>query len=198
MCASIIGAPMPLTRGSRVAGYEITDVIGAGGMGEVYRAVDTRLERAVAVNVLPDTFTTDVDRLARFEREAKTLAALNHPYIAHVYRLEETPTGRALIMELVDGEDLSQRIARGPIPVDEALGIASQIAEAIEAAHEQGIVHRDLKPANIKVTSDGVVKVLDFGLAKTSGTGATGAMGALGAARAPGASTATAVGSDAP
>jgi serine/threonine-protein kinase len=189
---------MPLTPGSRVAGYEITGVIGAGGMGEVYRAIDTRLGRAVALKVLPDTFTGDADRLARFEREAKTLATLNHPYIAHVYGLEETPTGRALVMELVDGEDLSERIARGAIPVDEALAIASQIAEAIEAAHEQGVVHRDLKPANIKVTPDGVVKVLDFGLAKTGATGPTGATGAMGAVRAPGTAGATGAASDLP
>jgi Tol biopolymer transport system component len=131
-------------------------------MGEVYRARDAKLSRDVAIKILPETFATDPDRLARFEREARTLAALNHPNIAQIYGLD----GSALIMELVQGEDLADRVARGPIPIDEALPIAKQIAEALEAAHEQGIIHRDLKPANIKVRPDGTVKVLDFGLAK--------------------------------
>jgi serine/threonine protein kinase len=131
-------------------------------MGEVYRARDTRLDRNVALKILPESFASDADRLMRFEREAKTLASLNHPAIAAIYGLEE----RALVMELVEGEDLSQRIARAPIPLEDALPIARQIADALEAAHEQGIVHRDLKPANIKVRPDGTVKVLDFGLAK--------------------------------
>ena len=135
-------------------------------MGEVYRARDTKLNRDVAIKVLPDSFASDADRLARFTREAQTLASLNHPNIAQIYGLEESNGVRALVMELVEGEDLSQRIARGPIPIDEALPIAKQIAEALEAAHEQGIIHRDLKPANIKVRPDGTVKVLDFGLAK--------------------------------
>src|ERR1700687_1700592 len=135
-------------------------------MGEVYRARDTRLDRDVAIKILPEAFATDPERLARFEREAKTLASLNHPNIAHIHGLEQTIGGRALVMELVEGEDLSQRIARGAIPLDEALPIARQIADALEAAHEQGIVHRDLKPANVKVRADGTVKVLDFGLAK--------------------------------
>ena len=135
-------------------------------MGQVYRARDTKLNRDVALKILPDVFATDPDRLARFTREAQTLASLNHPNIAHIHGLEESGGVRALVMELVEGEDLSQRIARGPIPVDEALPIARQIAEALEAAHEQGIIHRDLKPANIKVRPDGTVKVLDFGLAK--------------------------------
>ena len=135
-------------------------------MGEVYRAHDSRLKRDVALKVLPDSFADDPDRLARFEREAQVLASLNHPNIAHIHGLEESGGVRALVMELVEGEDLAQRIARRPIPLDEALPIAMQIAEALEAAHEQGIIHRDLKPANIKVRPDGKVKVLDFGLAK--------------------------------
>ena len=135
-------------------------------MGLVYRARDTKLNRDVALKVLPDAFAGDADRLARFTREAQTLASLNHPNIAHIHGLEESGGVRALVMELVEGDDLSQRIARGAIPVDEALPIAKQIAEALEAAHEQGIIHRDLKPANIKLRPDGTVKVLDFGLAK--------------------------------
>ena len=135
-------------------------------MGQVYRARDTKLNRDVALKILPDSFADDPDRLARFTREAQTLASLNHPNIAHIHGLEESGGGRALIMELVEGEDLSAHIARGAIPIDEALPIAKQIAEALEAAHEQGIIHRDLKPANVKVRADGTVKVLDFGLAK--------------------------------
>src|SRR5471032_2680478 len=135
-------------------------------MGQVYQATDTTLGRQVAIKVLPDAFAADPERMARFEREAKTLASLNHPHIAAIYGFEESAGAYALVMELVEGEDLAARIARGPIPLDEALPIASQIADALEAAHEQGIVHRDLKPANIKVRPDGTVKVLDFGLAK--------------------------------
>src|SRR5678815_1643715 len=135
-------------------------------MGQVWRAVDTTLGRQVAVKILPDAFASDPERLARFEREAKTLASLNHPHIAAIYGFEKSTGSHALVMELVEGEDLSQRIARGAIPLEEALPIANQIAEALEAAHEQGIIHRDLKPANIKVRDDGTVKVLDFGLAK--------------------------------
>ena len=135
-------------------------------MGQVYRATDTTLGRQVAIKILPDAFASDPERLARFEREAKTLASLNHPHIAAIYGFEKSSGLHALVMELVEGDDLSQRIARGPIPLDEALPIAKQIAEALEAAHEQGIIHRDLKPANIKVRADGTVKVLDFGLAK--------------------------------
>ena len=141
-------------------------MLGEGGMGAVFRARDTKLDRDVAIKILPEAFAHDADRLARFTREAKTLAALNHPNIAAIYGLEESDGITALVMELVEGDDLSQRIAQGPIPLDEALPIAAQIAEALEAAHEQGIIHRDLKPANIKVRSDGTVKVLDFGLAK--------------------------------
>ncbi|MGQ0736914.1 MAG: protein kinase domain-containing protein [Acidobacteriota bacterium] len=163
---------MSLMAGARVGPYEIVAPLGAGGMGEVYRARDTKLDRDVALKILPELFASDAERLARFEREAKTLAALNHPHIAQIYGLEQSSTISALVMELVEGEDLAARTARGPVPVDEALAIARQIAEALEAAHEQGIIHRDLKPANIKVRTDGTVKVLDFGLAKTGATGA--------------------------
>ena len=152
--------------GQTIGPYTITAKIGEGGMGEVYRARDAKLGRDVALKVLPSAFARDADRLARFEREARTLAALNHPHIAQIYGFEQSEPTAALVMELVDGEDLSQRLARGPIPTDEALAIARQVAAALEAAHEVGIVHRDLKPANIKVNQAGVVKVLDFGLAK--------------------------------
>ena len=157
---------MALHAGTRIGPYEVIGQIGAGGMGEVYRATDINLTRQVAVKVLPDTFANDPERLARFEREAKTLASLNHPNIAQIYGFERADGIRALVMELVEGPTLADRIAQGPVSVDEALPIAKQIAEALEAAHEQGIIHRDLKPANIKVRSDGTVKVLDFGLAK--------------------------------
>jgi eukaryotic-like serine/threonine-protein kinase len=152
--------------GTRLGAYEIAAQIGAGGMGEVYRARDTRLKRDVALKILPAGFATDLDRLARFQREAEVLASLNHPNIAAIYGLEEENGIRALVMELVEGPTVADRIAQGPIPVDEALPLAKQIAEALEVAHEQGIIHRDLKPANVKVRPDGVVKVLDFGLAK--------------------------------
>ena len=157
---------MSLILGTRVGVYEVSAQIGEGGMGQVFRATDTKLKRQVAIKVLPPALATDVDRLARFQREAEVLASLNHPNIAAIYGLEESGGLMALAMELVEGEDLSQRIARGTIPIDETLPIAKQIADALEAAHEQGIIHRDLKPANIKVRSDGTVKVLDFGLAK--------------------------------
>ena len=157
---------MALAPGTRRGPYEITARIGAGGMGEVYRARDTKLDRDVALKILPEAFASDPERLARFEREAKTLAALNHAHIAHIHGLEESDGVRALVLEFVDGPTLADRIAQGPIRIDEALPIARQIAEALEAAHEQGIIHRDLKPANIKVRTDGAVKVLDFGLAK--------------------------------
>jgi eukaryotic-like serine/threonine-protein kinase len=155
-----------LTPGTRLGPYEISAPIGVGGMGEVYRATDTNLARQVAIKVLPESMAADAERLARFDREAKTLAALNHPNIAAIYGLERSDGQTALVMELVEGPTLANRIAEGPIPVDDALAVAKQIAEALEAAHEQGIVHRDLKPANIKVRPDGTVKVLDFGLAK--------------------------------
>ena len=171
---------MSLAAGSRIGPYEVLGSLGAGGMGEVYRATDTTLGRQVAIKILPDAFAADPDRLARFEREAKTLASLNHPHIAAIYGFEKSSGIQALVMELVEGEDLSQRITRlrapgasarqAGMPLDEVLPIAKQIAEALEAAHEQGIIHRDLKPANIKVRADGTVKVLDFGLAKAMET----------------------------
>jgi serine/threonine-protein kinase len=157
---------MALDTGTRLGPYEVASKLGEGGMGEVYRATDTRLKRQVAIKILPPAVAADRDRLARFQREAEVLASLNHPNIAAIYGLEESDGLTALVMELVEGEDLSQRITRGAIALDEALPIARQIAEALEAAHEQGIIHRDLKPANIKVRPDGTVKVLDFGLAK--------------------------------
>src|SRR5207244_1604398 len=173
---------MTLSSGVRLGPYEIQAPLGAGGMGEVYRARDTRLGREVALKVLPAAMANDAERMARFQREAQMLASLNHPNIASIYGLEDSGGVRALVMELVEGPTLAERIARGSVgaglapparaqqaaslPLDEALGIAKQIAEALEAAHERGIIHRDLKPANIKVTEGGTVKVLDFGLAK--------------------------------
>ena len=157
---------MALTPGTRLGVYEVTAQIGVGGMGEVYLATDTNLKRQVAIKVLPDLVAADAERVARFQREAEVLAALNHPNIAHIHGLERTAGTIALVMELVEGPTLADRIAQGPIPVDVALPIAKQIAEALETAHEQGIIHRDLKPTNIKVRADGTVKVLDFGLAK--------------------------------
>jgi serine/threonine protein kinase len=157
---------VPLAIGSRVGPYEIAALIGEGGMGQVYRARDTKLHRDVAVKLLPDAFARDGDRIARFQREAHALAALNHPNIAIVHGLEDGDGTHAIVMELVDGPTLADAITAGPIPVPETLLIARQLTDALEAAHEQGIVHRDLKPANIKVRPDGTVKVLDFGLAK--------------------------------
>jgi Tol biopolymer transport system component len=159
---------MRLTPGTRLGPYSITAPLGSGGMGEVYRATDTNLKRDVAIKVLPESLAGDTERLARFQREAQVLAALNHPNIAAIYGLERAGGQTALVMELVDGPTLADRIARGAIPAAEALPIAKQIAEALEAAHDQGIVHRDLKPANIKLRPDGTVKVLDFGLAKST------------------------------
>jgi Tol biopolymer transport system component len=157
---------LALTPGTRLGVYEVTAQIGVGGMGEVYRATDGNLKRQVAIKVLPASVAGDADRLARFQREAEVLASLNHPNIAIIHGLEKSDGATGLVMELVEGPTLADRIAQGPIPIDEALPIAKQIAEALEAAHEQGIIHRDLKPANIKVRPDGTVKVLDFGLAK--------------------------------
>src|SRR5213592_1685157 len=173
---------MTLAAGTKLVPYEILAPLGAGGMGEVYRAHDTKLGRDVALKVLPEAFAKDCERMARFQREAQMLASLNHPNIASIYGLEESGGVRALVMELVEGPTLAERIAGGsvgaglapparaqqaaPLPLDEALGMAKQIAEALEAAHERGIIHRDLKPANIKVTEGGTVKVFDFGLAK--------------------------------
>src|SRR5215510_14082209 len=155
---------MPLSKRARLGSYEILDAIGAGGMGEVYRARDTKLGRDVAIKVLPTAFAADAQYMARFEREAQVLASLNHPNIAAVYGIEQG----ALVMELVPGQTLAERIAAGALPIEEALPIARQIAAGLEAAHDRGIVHRDLKPANVKITPDGVVKLLDFGLAKSA------------------------------
>ena len=159
--------------GETVAHYRVTSKLGAGGMGEVFRATDSRLNREVALKLLPEHFASDKERMARFHREAQVLASLSHPHIAGIHGLEESGTRTALVMELVEGDDLSERLKRGAIPLVEALGIARQIAEALEAAHDKGIIHRDLKPANVKVTPEGEVKVLDFGLAKAlEGNGA--------------------------
>ena len=152
--------------GSKLAHYEITCHLGSGGMGDVYQATDSKLGRSVAIKFLPEAFSHDNERVARFEREARVLASLNHSNIAAIHGLEESGERKFLVMELVGGETLAERIKTGPIPVDESLAIAKQIAEALEAAHEKGIIHRDLKPANVKITPEGKVKVLDFGLAK--------------------------------
>jgi len=157
---------MPLITGARVGCYEVLSPLGSGGMGEVYRAFDTKLRRQVAVKVLPGTLLPDRERMGRFEREAHLLAALNHPNIAAVYGFEDSGGAPALVMELVEGETLAERIARGPIEIEETVGLARQLAEALEYAHDRGIVHRDLKPANVRIREDGVLKVLDFGIAK--------------------------------
>jgi serine/threonine protein kinase len=157
---------MALGPGVTLGHYEVVASLGAGGMGEVWRARDTRLGREVALKVLPPAFASDPERMSRFGREARVLASLNHPHIGAIYGLEDADGVTALVLELIEGPTLADRIAPGPMPVDEALPIARQIAAALEAAHEQGIVHRDLKPANVKVKADGTVKVLDFGLAK--------------------------------
>ena len=168
---------MPLSAGTRLGHYDVTSLLGEGGMGQVWQATDTQLGRQVALKILPDAFADDPDRLARFTREAQILASLNHPNIAAIHGIEESEPStsdgtspgqavKALVLELVEGPTLADRILQGPIPLDEALPIAKQIAEALEAAHEAGVIHRDLKPANIKVREDGTVKVLDFGLAK--------------------------------
>jgi serine/threonine-protein kinase len=159
-----------LTAGTRLGSYEITGSLGAGGMGEVYRARDTKLGRAVAIKVILDQFASDEERVGRFEREAKMLAALNHPRIASLFGMEHVDGQHFLVMELVEGETLADRLRRGPMQVEDALPIAAQIAEGLEAAHDKGVVHRDLKPANVKITPDGQVKVLDFGLAKVMET----------------------------
>src|SRR5580765_8522233 len=160
------GRQVGLPIGTRLGPYEVTGPIGEGGMGEVYRAHDRTLNRDVALKVLPAAFALDPDRLARFQREAQVLASLNHPNIAAIYGFEDSGAVQALVLELVEGPTLADRIAQGAIPLEEALPIARQSADALAAAHEHGIVHRDLKPANIKLRSDGTVKVLDFGLAK--------------------------------
>ena len=161
---------MPLALGARLGVYEVLAPLGAGGMGEVYRAHDTKLNRDVAIKVLPQALADDHDRLSRFEREAQLLAALNHPNIAHVHGLQESSSGPALIMELVEGSTLSERMihARSGLPFREVVAFAGQIVDALDAAHTRAIIHRDLKPANIKITPAGTVKVLDFGLAKMS------------------------------
>src|SRR5436189_4828347 len=157
---------MSLVAGARIGPYEIVSALGAGGMGEVYRARDSKLNRDVALKILPEAVAIDSERIARFRREAQVLASLNHPHIAAIYGFEDSGSIHALVLELVEGPTLADRIAQGPLPLAEALPIAKQIADALEAAHEQGVIHRDLKPANIKVRPDGTVKVLDFGLAK--------------------------------
>ncbi len=160
--------------GKKLAHYEITAELGKGGMGEVWRARDTKLGREVAIKTLPEDFAADAGRLARFEREARLLASLNHPNIAAIYGLELFEGTRFLVLELVEGETLSERLKRGPLSIEEALALARQIADALEAAHDKGVIHRDLKPANIKVREDGTVKVLDFGLAKALDPSPTG------------------------
>src|SRR5215467_9597845 len=157
---------MSVDIGTRLGSLEITALLGKGGMGEVYRAHDTKLNRDVAIKVLPDVFANDPERVARFHREAQSVAALNHPNIAAIYDLEETHGAKFLVLELVEGETLADLLRRGPLPLDETLNVTHQICEALEAAHEKGVIHRDLKPANVKVTPEGKVKVLDFGLAK--------------------------------
>ncbi len=152
--------------GKSIAHYRITEMLGKGGMGEVYRATDTKLGREVALKVLPPVFANDAQRMARFKREAHVLASLNHPNIASIYGLEESDGVQCLVLELVEGTTLAERIKEGAVPLEESLNIAKQIAEALEAAHEKGVIHRDLKPANVKVTPEGMVKVLDFGFAK--------------------------------
>src|SRR5262245_30306363 len=174
---------MRLSPGTSFGPYDVIALIGAGGMGEVYRARDSKLQRDVALKILPDEFASDPERLARFRREAQMLAALNHPHIAQIYAIEDLPPGRettasprsiALVMEFVEGLTLSDRILRRPIPTEEAVDVAIQIATALEAAHEQGIIHRDLKPSNVRVRPDGTVKVLDFGLAKPTASHPSG------------------------
>ncbi len=165
---------MSLAAGTRFGGYEVLSPIGAGGMGEVYRARDLSLNRTVALKILPPLFANDADRLARFKREGQVLASLNHPNIAAIHGLEESGGVRALVLEYIDGPTLADRLAAGPMTLDEALPIARQIAEALEAAHDHGVIHRDLKPANVKLRPDGTVKVLDFGLAKALESGEAG------------------------
>jgi serine/threonine-protein kinase len=157
---------MGVTAGDSIGPYEIKSLLGEGAMGVVFHARDTVLQRDVALKLLPERFATDAERFARFQREAQVLASLNHPNVAQIYGIETSGTSQCLVMEFIEGETLSDRIKRGPIPLDETLQIAKQIADALKAAHEKGVTHRDLKPANIRCTPDGRVKVLDFGLAK--------------------------------
>src|SRR5262245_48246251 len=156
---------MSITIGQRLGSFEVLSLLGEGGMGQVYRARDLKLQRDVALKLLPDAFASDPERLGRFQREAQLLAQLNHLNIAGIYGLEDSRP-KALVLELVQGATLAERIAQGPIPLDEVLSIAKQIADALEYAHEHGVMHRDLKPANIKLKPDGTIKILDFGLAK--------------------------------
>ena len=157
---------MGISIGDHIGSYEVTALLGRGGMGEVYRARDLKLKRDVAIKTLPDEFSLDADRVGRFHREAEVLASLNHPNIATIHSVEEVGGNRYLVLELVEGETLEGRLKRGAIPIEETLNLAYSICQALEAAHEKGIVRRDLKPANVKVTTEGIVKVLDFGLAK--------------------------------
>src|SRR5688572_21551013 len=157
---------MAIAIGTQLGSHEIIALLGKGGMGEVYRARDTKLKREVAIKILPEEFSLDAARVGRFQREAEGLASLDHPTIAGIYDVHEAQGTRLLVLELVEGETLADRIARGPIPVEEVLGIGVQICEGLETAHDKGIIHRDLKPSNVKLTPEGTVKVLDFGLAK--------------------------------
>src|ERR1700690_1778083 len=156
---------MPLSAGDKLGNYEILSLLGQGGMGEVYRARDTTLKRDVALKVLPATLLRDPERMARFQREAEVFASLDHPNVGHIYGIADAADSRALVLALIEGPTLEDRIAARPVPLDEAVAISKQIIEALEYAHDRGVVHRDLKPANIKITPDRVVKVLDFGLA---------------------------------
>src|SRR5438128_3829454 len=165
---------MNIIAGKVIGSSEVLSIVGRGGMGEVYRARDTKLKREVAIKILPDEFSQDPDRIARFQREAEVLASLNHANIAAIYDLAEAEGSRFLVLEFVEGETLAERIKRGAIPIEDALNIARSICEALEVAHEKGITHRDLKPANIKITPEGKVKVLDFGLAKAIENAPTG------------------------
>ena len=157
---------MPLSVGDKIGHYEVLFLLGQGGMGEVYRAKDTKLDRHVAIKILPQALARDPERLARFEREAKVLASFDHPNIGHIHGIVDSEESRGLVLALIDGPTLADRIEAGPLPLDEAIAISKQIIEALEYAHDRGVVHRDLKPANVKITPDDVVKVLDFGLAK--------------------------------
>src|SRR5262252_8794125 len=169
------GLPDALAPGRRFGRYEVVGRLGAGGMGEVYRARDLDLGREVAIKILPRRFMADAEYLARFEREARTLASLNHPHVATIHGIEDIDGARAIVLELVEGDTLADRLVRGRLPVDEALRMAAETADALAASHAKGIVHRDLKPANVKLTASGAVKVLDFGLAKVaSGSSASG------------------------
>src|SRR5271170_2193901 len=157
---------MPLSPGDKLGHYQVISLLGAGGMGEVYRARDTTLKRDVALKVLPTTFLRDPERMARFQREAEVLASLDHPNIGHIYGIVDSEDSRGLVLALIEGPTLADRIEAGPLTLDEAVAISKQIIDALEYAHDRGVVHRDLKPANIKITPEGVVRVLDFGLAK--------------------------------